>query len=168
MTLPPYPLVAATLALTAAVSVPLVESSSPATVPAPAATAALVPTSPDALAPVAFGDRVVAVAAKFQGTPYRYGGTTPHGFDCSGFTRYVYAKFHKRLPRTAQQQFNRAQRVDQPRVGDLLFYHRGSKRGPVYHVVIYAGGGRVWHAPNPGTPVKKGKIYSSHWTAGRY
>jgi cell wall-associated NlpC family hydrolase len=166
MSLPPCQSFAAALALTVAVSVPFAQSSSPTTV-TPVAAAPL-PAAPTLHAPVAFGDRVISLASTFKGTPYRYGGTTPRGFDCSGFTRYVYAKFHKKLPRTAQQQFNRAHKVKQPRVGDLLFYHSGSKRGPVYHVVIYAGDHRVWHAPNPGTPVKKGKIYSSHWTAGRY
>ena len=166
MSLPPRQSIAAALAVTVAASVPFAVSSSPTSVAA-AAPAVVAPVQP-LHAPVAFGDRVISVAAKFKGTPYRFGGTTPRGFDCSGFTRYVYAKFDKKLPRTAQQQFNRAHKVKQPRVGDLLFYHSGSKRGPVYHVVIYAGDHRVWHAPNPGTPVKKGKIYSSHWTAGRY
>ncbi|HUR74966.1 MAG TPA: C40 family peptidase [Sporichthya sp.] len=115
-----------------------------------------------------FGARTVEVASHYQGVPYRYGGTTPRGFDCSGFTRFVYGKLHKRLPRTAQEQFNHAHPVKHPRVGDLLFYHSGSRKGHVYHVVIYAGHDRVWHAPNPGTSVKKGKIYSRHWTAGRY
>jgi cell wall-associated NlpC family hydrolase len=113
-------------------------------------------------------ERTMRVAAHYKGVPYRYGGTTPRGFDCSGYTRYVLAKLNKRLPRTAQEQFEQARRVARPRVGDLLFYHSGSRQGHVYHVVIYAGHGQVWHAPNPGTPVKKGKIYATHWTAGRY
>lgn len=121
----------------------------------------------DLPAPVKFGDRVISAASKFKGTPYRYGGTTPRGFDCSGYTRYVYGKLHKKLPRTSQQQFKRAHRVTHPQIGDLIFYHHG-RGGPVYHVGIYAGPGRVWHAPHPGDRVRNGKIYASHWTAGRY
>jgi cell wall-associated NlpC family hydrolase len=99
--------------------------------------------------------------------PYRSGGTTPRGFDCSGFTRYVFAKLHKQLPHSSQAQFNRADRVRHPRVGDLIFYHSGSG-GAVYHVAIYAGHGQVWHATRPGERVRKTKIYSRHWTAGRF
>jgi cell wall-associated NlpC family hydrolase len=117
---------------------------------------------------VALAERTLDVASKFEGVPYRFGGTTPRGFDCSGYTRFVFAKLGKKLPRTSQQQYNQAHKVKHPRVGDLLFYHSGSRKGPVYHVVIYAGNNRVWHAPNPGTRVKLGKIYAKHVTAGRY
>lgn len=113
-------------------------------------------------------ERTMKVAAKYEGVPYRRGGTTPHGFDCSGYTRHVFAKLGERLPRTSQQQYRQAKRVKHPRVGDLLFYHSGSRSGPVHHVAIYAGNDRVWHAPNPGTRVKKGKIYAKYVTAGRY
>src|SRR5690349_17404088 len=51
-----------------------------------------------------FGASVLSIAARYVGTPYRYGGTTPKGFDCSGFTRYVYGKIGIALPRTANQQ----------------------------------------------------------------
>ncbi|MBA3742816.1 C40 family peptidase [Sporichthya sp.] len=121
-----------------------------------------------AAARAALSERTIKVASRYKGVPYRFGGTTPRGFDCSGYTRFVFAKLHKKLPRTSQQQFNAAHRVKHPRVGDLLFYHSGSRNGPVYHVVIYAGHSRVWHAPNPGTRVKRGKIYAQHWTAGRF
>ena len=117
---------------------------------------------------LALGERTIEIASRFQGVPYRFGGTTPRGFDCSGYTRFVFAKLNKTLPRTSQQQYNQARKVKHPRVGDLLFYHSGSRKGPVYHVAIYAGDDRVWHAPNPGTRVKKGKIYAKHVTVGRY
>ena len=114
-----------------------------------------------------FGQRTVNVASHYQGVPYRSGGTTPRGFDCSGFTRYIYGKLHKHIPRSSQQQYNRADRVAHPRIGDLIFYHSG-RGGSVYHVAIYAGHGRVWHSTRPGERVRKTKIYTSHWTAGRY
>ncbi len=175
MSLPPRRSAVAGLALTLAISVPFA-ASAPGADTTPVAVPAIVPAVDTAAVAKAaaqrktehFSQRVIDIAARYKGTPYVLGGTTPRGFDCSGFTRHVFAKLDKTLPRTAQQQFNRAQRVEHPRVGDLLFYHQGSKKGPVYHVVIYAGRDRVWHAPNPGTPVKKGKIYSKHWTAGRF
>lgn len=116
---------------------------------------------------LSFGERTVRVAANYQGVPYRSGGSSPRGFDCSGFTRYVFAKLHKKLPRSSQQQYNAADRVRVPRVGDLIFYHSG-RGGSVYHVAIYAGHGRVWHATRPGERVSKTKIYTRYWTAGRY
>ena len=163
---------AAGIGLAAALTVPLggnalfTRAGSAVAPPAAAATTVVAPPL-DEHAPVKFGDRVLHVASEFRGTPYRLGGTTPHGFDCSGFTRFVYRKFHKRLPRTAEEQFEHAQRVTDPQIGDLIFYHAG-RNGHVYHVGIYAGPGRVWHAPHPGDRVREGKIYSSHWTAGRY
>ncbi len=114
-----------------------------------------------------WGHRTVSVAARYRGVPYRSGGTTPRGFDCSGFTRFVFAKQHKQIPRSSQQQFNSADRVRHPYVGDLIFYH-SSRGGSVYHVAIYAGQGKVWHATRPGEHVSKTKIYAKHWTAGRY
>lgn len=115
----------------------------------------------------ALSDRTMVIAAKYKGVPYRAGGTTPRGFDCSGFTRFVYAKIDKRLPRSSQQQFNAADRVNHPRVGDLIFYH-SSRGGSVYHVAIYAGRGQVWHSTRPGERVRKTKIYTRNWTAGRF
>lgn len=115
----------------------------------------------------ALSDRTMALAAKHKGVPYRRGGTTPRGFDCSGFTRFVYDKLHKRIPRTSQQQFNAARRVKHPRVGDLIFYH-SSRSGSVYHVAIYAGHRKVWHSTRPGERVRKTGISARHWTAGRY
>lgn len=179
MSLPHY---AVGMTLAGALIVPLAASTSQfggtATAKASAVTAApAVPVAPTPTpsarasrseARLALGERTVDVAARFKGVPYRFGGTTPRGFDCSGYTRFVFAKVNKELPRTSQQQYNQARKVKHPRVGDLLFYHSGSRKGPVYHVVIYAGNGRVWHAPNPGTRVKKGKIYAKHVTAGRY
>jgi peptidoglycan DL-endopeptidase CwlO len=114
-----------------------------------------------------FGERSMAVAARYEGVPYRAGGTTPRGFDCSGYTRFVYAKLDKRIPRSSQQQYRAAERVHRPRVGDLIFYHSGG-RGSVYHVAIYAGRGKVWHSTRPGEDVRKTKIHSRTWTAGRY
>ncbi len=111
-------------------------------------------------------DRVIHTASRLKGTPYVYGGTTRRGFDCSGYTRFVYAKAGEKLPRTSRQQFASAHKVAKNKVrrGDLVFFHRG---GRVYHVGIYAGDKQIWHAPRPGQKVKLEKIWTSAWRAGR-
>lgn len=115
--------------------------------------------------------RVMKVAAKQKGTPYRYGGTTPRGFDCSGYTRYVYRKAGKWLPRTSKAQRRYSKRVARPRArrGDLVFFHRGRKRvaRTTYHVGIYAGRNRVWHAPSTGSRVKRQRIWTRKVSFGR-
>lgn len=111
--------------------------------------------------------KVLKNAQSLQGTPYRYGGTNPSsGFDCSGFTSYVYAKAGKSLPRTSSQQLGAVVRVtaSQVRPGDLVFFHSG---GRVYHVAIYAGNNQVWHAPGSGESVKKERIWSTSAYFGR-
>ena len=115
-----------------------------------------------------FGARTMTVAARLRGTPYRYGGTTPRGFDCSGFTRYVVrAASGITLPRTAQAQRRATYRVSRAsaRPGDLVFFLSGS--GRVYHVGVYAGHGYVWDSPRPGKRVSKRKIWTSHVSFGR-
>jgi cell wall-associated NlpC family hydrolase len=98
------------------------------------------------------------IAARYYGVPYVWGGNTPSGFDCSGFTRYVYAKFGVALPRVSRAQFAYTRRISQSsaRPGDLVFY--GS---PVHHVAIYVGNGYMIDAPRRGKVVSKRKIYYS-------
>lgn len=101
-----------------------------------------------------------------RGVPYRYGGSTPSGFDCSGFTSYVYKKAGKSIPRTASAQRRATTRISRSSAvpGDLVFFHRG---GRVYHVGIYAGSGKVLHAPRTGTRVRTEKIWTSNVSFGR-
>lgn len=111
--------------------------------------------------------QAVKVAAAQKGIRYVYGGASPRtGFDCSGLTKYAYAKAGKKLPRTAQQQFNAAHKIAKgsARPGDLVFF--GSASG-IYHVGVYAGGGYIWHAPRPGKAVSKVKIWTSAVKYGR-
>ena len=86
--------------------------------------------------------RALKTARRYLGVPYRYGGSTPRGFDCSGYTRYV----------------------RYPKPGDLVFFH---SRGRVYHVGIYAGNRYVYHAPRPGQRVKREHIWTRSVTYGR-
>lgn len=94
------------------------------------------------------GDRkaraVVNFALKHLGTPYVWGGSTPYGFDCSGFTTYVFKEFGVILPHSADQQYRSGSRVNQPGPGDLVFFTT-YKRGPS-HVGIYIGNSHFVHS----------------------
>lgn len=94
------------------------------------------------------GGSVIGIARQYLGTPYRWGGTTPSGFDCSGFTSYVYRQLGVSLPRTSYGQANSGIRVSRSELqpGDLVW-------GPG-HVGIYVGNGSYIHAPSPGQSVK--------------
>lgn len=113
------------------------------------------------------GSQIVNTAMQYIGVPYVYGGTTPSGFDCSGFTSYVYAKFGYALNRTAAGQASNgsvvASKADlQP--GDLLLFQSSDCAG-IGHVGIYIGNGNMVHAPKPGSSVKVTSINSSYYTS---
>ena len=94
--------------------------------------------------------QIVRFARHFLGVRYSYGGMSPRsGFDCSGFTRFVYAHFGITLPHYSVAQFSAGRRVSRAglRPGDLVFF-----RG-LGHVGIYVGGGKFIHAPHTGTRV---------------
>ena len=93
------------------------------------------------------GEQVVAYAKQFLGTPYVYGGNGPNCFDCSGFTKYVYAHFGVTLNRTATDQLANGTAVSKSQLqpGDLVFF-RANTTKPVSHVGIYIGGGQFIHA----------------------
>jgi cell wall-associated NlpC family hydrolase len=126
-------------------------------------TLALIPISaPKAEATVTSGTAVRALNVAYHqlGVPYKWGGTSHLGFDCSGLTRYAYHKIGTYLPRTAQQQYQATLKIKAgtARAGDLVFFYSGST---VYHVGIYAGNGYVIHAPRTGKLVSKVKIWTS-------
>jgi cell wall-associated NlpC family hydrolase len=110
--------------------------------------------------------KVMRTGNSLQGVPYRYGGTTPRGFDCSGFTSYVYRKVGVRLPHSATGQMYKARKISrsQARKGDLVFFRSG---GRAYHVGIYAGNNRVLHSPRPGQRVGTVRIWTSNVSFGR-
>ena len=94
--------------------------------------------------------RIVRFARHYLGVRYLYGGTSPRGgFDCSGFTRFVYAHFGITLPHYSGGQFSIGRRVSRGRLrpGDLVFFDG------LGHVGIYVGAGRFIHAPHTGTRV---------------
>ena len=101
---------------------------------------------------------LIAEARKYLGTPYVWGGYSPSGFDCSGFTRYVYLQVTGRdiggwtVP---QESAGTKISVSQAKAGDLLFW---GSAGGTYHVAISLGGGQYIHAPQPGENVKVGSV----------
>jgi len=111
--------------------------------------------------------RAYSVIKAQKGDPYRYGAAGPNAFDCSGLIYYGYRKSGKTLARTAQGQYNKSKHISKSsrRVGDLVFF--GSTRS-IYHVGVYAGSGKIWHAPKPGTRVRLEAIWTSNVHYGRY
>lgn len=106
--------------------------------------------------------RVISYSLSFQGVPYYFGGTTPNGFDCSGFTRYVYANIGINLPRMADQQYYEGRKVRRNELssGDLVYFT--TYTSGVSHVGIYLGGGEFISATSSaGIAVRS--INDSYW-----
>ncbi|MGC3872138.1 C40 family peptidase [Halomonas sp. GXIMD04776] len=103
---------------------------------------------------------ILASARQALGIPYRYGGTTRSGLDCSGLVQMAYASAGIEVPRTANQQFSRLPERDTIRPGDLLFFGSGSK---ATHVGIYLGDGQMVHAPGSGRQVTTTPLHLDYW-----
>ncbi len=102
-------------------------------------------------------------AQDMVGKPYRYGGSSPSGFDCSGLVQYSYSKAGLRIPRTtkAQRKSSLAIGADSMRVGDLVFFDQEGRKSS--HVGIYIGAGRFVHAPSSGKRVRVDKLRGRYW-----
>ena len=96
------------------------------------------------------GNSVVSYAKQFLGCKYVYGGTSPSGFDCSGFTQYVYKNFGVNLNRTAAAQYSNGQSVTSLQAGDLVMFGKSG----INHVGIYIGGNSFIHAANKSQGVR--------------
>ncbi len=110
---------------------------------------------------------VVGIAMQYLGIPYRYGGESPStGFDCSGFTMYVFSRVGVSIPRTVSTQYGVGVPVSRSELqaGDLVFFNG------LGHVGIYIGGNQFIHSPHTGDVVKISSItgyYSSGWVGAR-
>ena len=109
---------------------------------------------------------VVGIAMQYLGIPYVYGGSSPSGFDCSGFVMYVFGQVGVSLPHNAAAQYGYGMPVSQGQLqpGDLVFFNG------LGHVGIYIGGGQFIHSPHTGDVVKISSLsgwYSSTWVGAR-
>lgn len=114
----------------------------------------------------ATGEEIVAFAKQFYGYKYVYGGSTPSGFDCSGFTTYVYKHFGYSLTRTAASQASNGRGVSKSemQLGDIICFSNSKGSSNIGHVGIYIGDGKFIHAANS----RKGVIISNVDGAGFY
>jgi len=101
-----------------------------------------------------------------SGAYYTHGGAGPNGFDCSGFTMYVFSKMGISLPHSSASQSAMVQHVSNPQPGDLVFVYNGGG-GSVGHVAIYAGGGYWWEAANESVGVGYHRAWTTNVSYGR-
>ncbi len=111
------------------------------------------------------GQTIVNAAIDMLGTPYRYGGISTAGVDCSGLVYLAYQRNGIRVPRTTRGQFNAITPVprDQVQPGDLLFFRLNSRK--VSHVGIYVDQGKFIHAPSTGKQVSYAYLGNRYWAS---
>jgi len=110
--------------------------------------------------------RVIDTATALLGTPYKFGGTTPTGFDCTGYVGYVFGKAAGvSLPRTSIEQIQAGEPLPATRLqpGDLVYFRIGRKKD--LHLGIYLGDGRFIHAPSSGGAVNVQSLGMDYWRA---
>lgn len=121
------------------------------------------PVPPAAAERAAERELLIRAARDAIGAPYRYGGNTPAGFDCSGLVQYAHGRLGIDVPRTTHAQWQAAMPPARPYLvpGDLLFFEIG--RAKTRHVGIYEGGGLFIHAPSSGRPVGRASLDNPYW-----
>lgn len=117
------------------------------------------------------GQALIATGQKYMGVPYVWGGETPDGFDCSGFTQYVMKQNGIQIPRTAAEQYAAGRAVDKAnlQVGDLVFFT--TYKPGASHVGFYMGGGKFLHASSAAKQVTINSLdeqyYTDHYIGAR-
>jgi cell wall-associated NlpC family hydrolase len=123
--------------------------------------------TPEIATPPRTGSGIVEIARKYVGAPYRWGGSSPSGFDCSGLVRYVYAQVGVELPHNAAKQYALGAPVAREDLlpGDIVFFDR------LRHNGIYIGDGRFIHARQTGKRVSIAGLdeawYAERWVGAR-
>ena len=132
----------------------------PAPAPAPAQPVAPKPAAPKKSAAQIKRAKVIALARKHSGRPYRFGAAGPKAFDCSGYTSYLFKKVGVKLAHSSRAQARKGVRVARKnaRPGDLVIFRTAS--GRVHHVGVYAGGNTMYDAPHAGSKTGKHKIWT--------
>jgi len=115
------------------------------------------------------GEQIVAKAKQYLGVPYKYGGTSPSGFDCSGFVYYVYRNLGINISRTQTVMYSQGKPISKSdlKPGDLVFFQNTYKAG-LSHVGIYVGNGQFIHAPQSGKVVSYANLNSDYYTSHYY
>jgi cell wall-associated NlpC family hydrolase len=110
------------------------------------------------------GYALAGTALSFRGVPYRNGGVDPNGFDCSGFTQYVFSQYGLALPREVREQFRigKSVKAEDLEPGDILFFTT-TEPGPS-HVAIAVGGDQFVHAPSSTGVVRVEHLSSTYWS----
>jgi len=129
--------------------------------------------SPQGGEAISVGSEIAIRAISLLGAPYKYGGSGPKAFDCSGLVQFVYDEVGIEVPRTTAEQFREAEpvKLDELAPGDLLFFKIHGKR--VSHVGIYTGSGRFIHAPQTGRSIELRSLDDNYYRprlagAGRF
>lgn len=120
-------------------------------------------TSANSAKQLSAGQKIAGLARLQLGAPYRYGGASPKGFDCSGLVYYTHGKLGINTPRTSHAQFNYARpiKLSQLESGDVVFFNIGTKN--ISHVGIYVGNGMFVHAPKSGKKVSSNYLNDHYW-----
>ncbi len=106
---------------------------------------------------------IVGTARKYLGVSYKHGGSDPGGFDCSGFTMFVYKKNRIRIPRSTNEQFvsGKKIKISEANPGDLVFFDINGKG--ISHVGIYTGNFKFIHSPRTGKSISYADLKNSYW-----
>lgn len=112
------------------------------------------------------GANIVGYAKEYLGTPYAYGGSSPRGFDCSGYVQYVMKNFGVEMPRSSTDQYSVGVRVDKSELmpGDLVYFKYSPSSYRLSHVGIYVGDGNFIHSPVPGQSVKISPLNAGYFS----